>query len=407
MSEIAVVSSRKVKLESAAKKGSIAARRALDLMNSPNKFLSTVQIGITLIGILLGVFGGESLIIQLDTYLQPLPYIGPYSHPVSVSLVLMMITFLSLILGELVPKRIGLNHPEAIAKAVAMPMIVISRLAAPFVWLLTTTTELLLRILNIKPSADSKITEEEIKAIMQEGTEGGEIQEIEHDIVKRVFYLGDRKVSSLMTYRGDLVWLDDHDSSEVIKQKISNEVHSVYLVCSGSLESPKGVVFLTDLFKESLAGREIDLAGCLQPIHFIPENSSAYKALERFKETKVHYGVVADEYGVIQGIVTLDDLVDALVGDVSTDYFTEPQIVQREDGTWLIDAQYSYHDFLRFFDLIEIVEDQEFNTIAGMILEHLGYIPKTGERLIWQKFDFEIIDMDGARIDKILVKLTE
>lgn len=407
MSEIAVVSSRKIKLESAAKRGSKSAKHALELVNSPNQFLSTVQIGINLIGILLGIFGGESLTDDFQNFLNQYEFLKTYSRPLAVGGVLVMITFISLVIGELLPKRIGLINPEGIAKAVALPMQMLSKITAPFVWLLTNTTDLLLKILQIKPSAESKVTEEEIKAIIQEGTEGGEVQEIEQEIMERVFHLGDRKVSSLMTHRTQLVWLDVDDTSEEIRQKITDEIHSIYPLCQGSIDEVVGLVMMKDIFLQVMKNQPIDLHLIKKPILYIPENSSAYKVLERFQETHQHYGVVTDEYGAMQGILTLNDLMEALVGDVSdTIYDDETSIVQREDGTFNVDGQMTFYDFLSYFDRTDLFEeDLPFNTIGGLLLEELSRIPKTGDKLQWHGFIIEVLDMDGARIDKVLVKM--
>lgn len=409
MSEIAVVSARKVKLESAVKRGSKSAKQALELVNSPNQFFSTVQIGITLIGILLGIFGGEKLTDDFESYLTQFDFLKQYNRPLAVGGILVMITFISLVIGELVPKRIGLTNPEGIAKAVAFPMQILSKVTAPFVWLLTHTSDLLLKILQIKPSTDSKITEEEIKAIIQEGTEGGEVQEIEQEIMERVFHLGDRKVSSLMTHRTQLVWLDLEDTPNEIRLKITDEIHSIYPLCKGSIDELVGVVMMKDLFLQVMQNQPLDLNAIKKPIQYIPENSSAYKVLERFQETRQHYGIVTDEYGEMQGIITLNDLLDALVGDVSdTVYDDETSIVVREDGTYITDGQISFYDFLSYFDRNDLYnEDTSFNTLGGLLLEELGHIPKTGEIIHWKKFVFEVLDMDGARIDKVLVKVKE
>ncbi|HBS53856.1 MAG TPA: hemolysin, partial [Flavobacterium sp.] len=303
MSEIALISSRKSRLETAAKKGSKSAKTALDLANSPNKFLSAVQIGITLIGILTGIYSGDKITEDVEYFVSGFEAITPYAHSVAVGIVVVVLTFFSLVLGELLPKRIGLNHPESIAKAMAMPMKIISIITAPFIWLLTTSTEFLLKILQIKPTADGKVTEEEIKAIIKEGTEVGEVQEIEQDIVERVFHIGDRKVNSLMTHRSSMVYLSVDDTLEEIKTKVLDELHSVYPVCEENLDEVVGVVFLKDLFANFEKGNFNLRSIAKEPSYFI-EHTSAYKALENFKKSKVHYAFVTDEYGVFQGIIT-------------------------------------------------------------------------------------------------------
>ena len=403
MSEIALISSRKSRLETAAKKGSKTAKTALDLANSPNKFLSAVQIGITLIGILTGIYSGNKITEDVELFISGYEAIKPYAHSVAVGIVVVVLTFFSLVLGELLPKRIGLNHPESIAKAMAMPMKIISIITAPFIWLLTTSTEFLLDILQIKPTADGKVTEEEIKAIIKEGTEVGEVQEIEQDIVERVFHIGDRKVNSLMTHRSSMVYLSVDDTLEEIKSKVLDELHSVYPVCEENLDEVVGVVFLKDLFANFEKGNFNLRSIAKEPSYFI-EHTSAYKALENFKKTKVHYAFITDEYGVFQGIITLNDILEALVGDAADFDDDEYQLIANEDGSWLVDGQYSLHDFLTYFDLDERTTDYEVTTVSGFIITELGAIPKEGDKLIWNKLEFEAQKMDGVKIDKVLIK---
>lgn len=403
MSEIALISARKNRLETAAKKGNTNAKVALDLANSPNKFLSTVQIGITLIGILTGIYSGEKITNDVQEFVSGFQVFKPYAESIGVVIVVVVLTFFSLVLGELLPKRIGLNHPESIAKAVALPMKIVSQITAPFIWLLTISTDGLLKILNIKPTADGKVTEEEIKAIIKEGTEGGEVQEIEQDIVERVFHIGDRKVNSLMTHRQSIVYLSLEDSLEVLKNKVLDELHSVYPVCNENMDDVVGVVLLKDLFTSFEKGSFNLQSITKDPAYFI-EHTSVYKALENFKKSKVHYAFVTDEYGVFQGIITLNDILEALVGDASDFDEDEYQLIAREDGTWLVDGLYSLHDFLTYFDMDELTNDYEVTTVSGLIMTELGNIPKTGEKLIWNKFVLEVIDMDGVKIDKVLVK---
>jgi putative hemolysin len=405
MSEIAVVSARKARLEGQAKRGSAAARRALDLAESPNRFLSTVQIGITLIGILLGIFSGDTLTDSLAAWLTGIPFLASYARPLAVGGVLLFITFLSLVLGELVPKRIGLNAPETIAQLVAGPMQILSKVAAPFVWLLTITTEGLLKVLGIRPSTDSSVTEDEIKAIIQEGTEGGEVQLVEQELVDRVFRLGDRTVRSLMTHRSDVVWLDAALTAEQVRQRIAGELHRVYPVCEGVLDKPLGVVRLTDVVEDLLNGQPFDLHSHLQPAQYLPEHLAAYRAFERFQSAPIPFGLVTDEYGGVQGILSLDDIVTALVGEVSITSEAEGDVQPQPDGTYLIDGQYAYADFLDYFDRDELLEqDERFHTVAGLVLERLGHIPKLGESLRWHEFMLTVEQMDGVRIGQIRVQ---
>ena len=403
MSEIALISARKNRLETAAKKGNTNAKVALDLANSPNKFLSTVQIGITLIGILTGIYSGDKITDDVKLFFDGFVSLQPYSQSIAVGVVVVVLTFFSLVLGELIPKRIGLNYPETIAKAVAVPMKMVSVITAPFIWLLTVSTEFVLDVFKIKPTADGKVTEEEIKAIIKEGTEGGEVQEIEQDIVERVFHIGDRKVNSLMTHRQWIVYLSTDDTIEEIKTKVLDELHSVYPVCNENLDEVQGVVLMKDLFANFEKGN-FDLKPITKEPVYLIEHTSAYKALENFKKSKVHYAFVTDEYGVFQGIITLNDILEALVGEASDFDEDEYQLVSREDGTWLVDGLYSLHDFLTYFDMDELTNDYDVTTVSGLIMTEMGKIPTQGEKLIWNKLELEIIDMDGVKIDKVLVK---
>jgi putative hemolysin len=403
MSEIAIVSARKTRLEMAAKKGSVSAKAALEIANTPNRFLSTVQIGITLIGILTGMFSGDKLTTDIQSIISGWGLDGRYAHSVAVVVVVIIITFFSLVFGELVPKRIGLSNPEIIAKAVARPMNVLTIIAMPFVWLLTFTGDLIVRLLAIKQSSESKVTEEEIKAIIQEGTEGGAVQEIEQDIMERVFILGDRKVVSLMTSRTEVIFLDLKETPEEIRKMVSNELHSIYPVYEDTPDNIKGVVSLKDLFAH-LSDENFSLSNYLKSPQFLTENTSVYKALQFFKEKGIHYGIITDEYGITKGIITMNDVLEALVGNVSEFYKDEYTLEQRQDGSYIIDGQYPFHDFLQYFGLEDSVGEYDFNTISGLVLQELQRIPKEGEKINWKEFELEVIDMDGARIDKMIIR---
>ncbi len=403
MSEIALISARKNRLESAAKKGNASAIAALKLANSPNKFLSTVQIGITLIGILTGIYSGDKITGDVEAFFMQYEVFKPYAENLAIVVVLVILTFFSLVLGELLPKRIGLIYPEAIAKLVALPMKYVSIITAPFIWLLVSSTDFLMKIFNIRPTADGKVTEEEIKAIIKEGTEGGEVQEIEHDIMERVFHIGDRKVNSLMTHRKSVAYLTFQSDKARIKEIMLEEMHSVYPVCEDNLDDVVGMVSLKDMFsnyeKPGFNLKNITT----EPVYLI-EHTSAYKALEIFKNTRVHYAFVTDEYGVFQGIITLNDILEALVGDASDFYDDEFQLVANPDGTWTVDGHYPLHDFLTYFDLDELTGDYEVTTVSGLIMTELSYIPKAGEKLSWNLYELEVLKMDGVKIDKVKVK---
>ncbi len=401
MSEIAMVSARKSRLETEAKKGDVAAKKALSLASNPGKFLSTVQIGITLIGIMTGFYSGEKIEEDLVIFLNGFQVLQPYSGTIAITIIVVTLTFCTLVLGELVPKRIGLTMPEKISKSLAYPMYWVSLISAPFIWLLTFTSDIIIKVFQIHPSAKNKITEEEIKAFIQEGTEGGAIEEIEQDIVERVFNLGDRKVTSLMTHRSDTVFLDTKFDADTIRETINKEMHSVYPV-KKKKKDIVGIIYLKDLFKH-LNNSNFNIFDHIKQPRYITENLSAYDALKIFKAEHKYQAIVIDEYGMMQGFVTMNNLLEALVGDVSDFYANEYTFLQREDGSWLIDGQYPFAELLRKFDLDELANDYQFNTISGLILHELKRIPTEGDTLSWLNFKIEIMDMDGARIDKILL----
>jgi putative hemolysin len=378
---------------------------ALNMANKPDSFLSTVQIGITLIGILTGIYSGEKIVGDVVVMLQGLPALAPYAEGVATAIVVILLTFLSLILGELLPKRLGLNAPEAIAKWVAGPMRIITGVTWPFVWLLNRTTGLLIRLLNIK-SSDNQVTEEEIKAIISEGTEHGAIEEQEQEIIERIFHLGDRNITSIMTHRSDIIWFDMKDSEETIKEKILREPHSVYPICDGGIDNIKGIVSIKDMY---VTPDDMPFGQSMSPALFVPENITAYQLLERFKETKIHTCFVVDEYGTMLGLITLNDILEAIVGELPQQDLQDYEIVEREDGSYLVDAQIPFYDFLTKFERTEWMNEgeQDFDTLAGFILHELERIPVTGDRLEWKEFRFEIIDMDGHRIDKVMVDVSD
>jgi len=401
MFEIGMVSSRKSRLEAAAKIGDRAAKKALELSRNPGKFLSTVQIGITLIGILTGIYSGEKIEDDLVNYLNQFEFLRQYSETIAIVVILFTLTFFSLVLGELVPKRIGLTMPERISKLLSFPMYWISIIAAPFIWLLTFTSDMIIKLFRIKPTAESKVTEEEIKAIIQEGMEGGAIHEIEQNIMERVISLGDRQVASLMTHRNNTIFLKTTFDAGEINKIVNDKMHSVYPVVNDKMDVV-GTVLLKDLFKH-INEPDFKIADHIKLPQYISENLSAYEALKVFKTGNAHQAIVMDEFGQMQGMVTMNDLLEALVDDVSDFYSSEFSFIHREDGSWLIDGQYPLTEFLRKFDLDDLAEDYPFNTISGLILNELRRIPSSGDTLLWLNFEIEILDMDGARIDKVLL----
>lgn len=405
MSESAMESARKARLEYLANKGDEKAKAALKLANHPNRFLSTVQVGITLISILIGIYAGATLRMDLIDIVARVEYLAPYSHGIATAIIVLVITYFTIVLGELVPKRLGVARPEAIAKQVAAPMMWLSRLTSPFIWLLTVSTNLFVSVFKIQPS-DNNVTEEDIKSMINEGTSSGAIEETEQEIIERVFHLGDRNITSLMTHRTDIMWLDITDQKEILRDKIFDSVHSVYPVCDGEIDKILGIVSIKDLYLAA-ASNNYTLQPIIRKPLFIPENNSAYQVLEKFKETQSHAAFIVDEYGTFLGMITLNDILEAIVGDMpETGQDDDYEIVQREDGSYLVDGQIPFYDFLSRFDKEEWMAEfeQEFDTMAGFILHHQEHIPKIGEKFEWRGFTFEIMDMDAHRIDKVLVE---
>lgn len=400
MSEIAIISLRKSKLKMEALQGNNAAKTALKLSEEPDMFLSTVQIGITLIGILTGVFSGDVLAAYLSPVFEGMGLSTSLSYNLARAIIVIVVTYFTLVLGELVPKRLGMSAPEKIAKIVAGPMNVLSKITYPFVWILSKSTSLLVRVFRIKPQ-DNKVTEEEIKSMVQEGTEGGEVQIIEQDIVGRVFTLGDRKVESIMTHRNDIVWIDINMPMQQIKQIVQQNLYESYPVANGNMDEIMGIVQLKDLFIRA-DEPDFDLNEIVTQATCFPENMDVYKAFEQMKAKHVKQALIFDEFGSIQGIITFMDILEALVGEIP-DEQDEPQIVKRKEGGWLVDGQWSFYDFLDYFELENLYAENDYNTISGLILDLLEHVPVTGEKVDWNSFSFEIVDMDGARIDKILV----
>src|SRR5580692_1234076 len=405
MAEISLVSARKSRLETLADKDDEKARSALKLSEHPELFLSTAQIFITLIAILTGFYSGEKFSADLQPYLEKIPFLRHAAADISTALILVFVTLASIIFGELIPKRIGLLRAEQIARLVARPVRTLSRITYPLVWLLNNTSNLFFKLFPISPSQDSAVTEDEIKAIINEGTEQGTIEEVEQDIIERVFHLGDRNITSLMTHRSDIIWFELQDNEEIIKEKIIKEPHSVYPICDGEIDNIKGVVSIKDLY---VTDDTVLFKDLMTPALFVPENNSAYKILETFKEQKIHCCFIVDEYGSLLGMITFNDILQAIVGEITQPDITDYEIREREDGSYLVDAQLPFYDFLTHFHKTEWMNegDHEFDTLAGFILNQLEHIPATGEKLQWRGITFEIVDMDAARIDKVLVTLS-
>ena len=409
MSEVAMEYARKARLEYLANKGDEKAKAALKLASNPDRFISTVQVGITLISILIGILSGISLKPRLVEYISGFPRLSPYSDGIAITVIVVVVTYFTLVIGELVPKRLGILRPEAIARQMAGPMSWVSMITYPFIWLLTIFTNLLVDIFNLKPSTDGNVTEEEIKALINEGTTAGAIEETEQEIIERVFHLGDRNITSLMTHRTDIVYLDINDPKAIIRSKILESPHSVYPVCDDVIDNILGIISIKDLY---MAGADTGhaLSAIMKKPLFVPENNSAYQVLEKFKETQSHAAFIVDEYGTFLGMITLNDILEAIVGDMpETGQDDDYEIVRRDDGSYLVDGQIPFYDFLARFDKEDWMAEfeQEFDTMAGFILHHQEHIPKIGEKFEWRGFTFEIVDMDAHRIDKVLVEAPE
>ena len=406
MTEIALVTSRKARLEALAKKGKKSAQKALELLKEPDRFISTIQIGMTLIGIFTGLYSGEAFGDKLAKSLSNITFLQDHSYMVSKLIIVVVVTYFTLVLGELVPKKIGMGFAEKVAMAFSKPMHALSTIITPFVWILSKSAKGVTTLIGLsKISGSHTVTEEDIREAVLEGVKGGEVQAVEHDIVERVFHLGDRTIGSIMTHQSELVCFDLSDSVAVIREKMEAKIYNTYPVISEKIDNIQGVVFLKDLFC-TIDSQDFSLSKIICPAHFVPENMSVYKALEQFQKLQTKYGVVTDEFGSIQGIVTYKDIVDALVGEVS-EAGDEPEIIKHPDGSVSVDGQCSFFSFLEYFDMEYLYEENDFNTLSGLILDVLERVPATGDSFSWMNFDFEIAEMDGVRIDRVLVRKKE
>jgi putative hemolysin len=409
MSEMAIVSARKVRLQQLANQGNRKAGIALGLASAPDRFLPTVQVGITLMAILSGA-RGESAISQLLEPLLGSLFSEEYSKPIASILAIAIITYLTIVIAELVPKQIALNSPERIASFVARPIELLAVVTTPIVILLSRSTKFVVRLFGIRPSNQPEVTEEEIKVMIEQGTETGMFEESEQDMVEGVLSLGDLKIGALMTPRPDITWINIDDPISATREKIIESDYSRLPVCEGELDRVLGVVHVADLLSQTLQGEEINLTASLSQPLFIPETTRGLKVLEQFKKFGTHIALVVDEYGTIQGLVTMHDLFEEIFGDI-TDFNEEPeepQIIQRDDGSWLLDGMLSIEEFLDRFDIPETAIDRgNYHTLGGFAIMHLGKIPISGEHFEWRNLKFEIVDMDGKRVDKVLVELTD
>jgi putative hemolysin len=406
VSEISLISARRARIESLANKGDEKAKKAIKLIDKPERFLSAAQIVITGIAILTGIFAEDKFSEELRPILENNSILKPYAQPLATTIVVILITFVSVIFGELIPKKLAMLQAEKIAMASAGAMDFLSTFFHPFVWLLSESTKMIFKLFNIKKPSDAAVTEEEIKAMISEGSESGSIEEDEKEIIERVFHLGDRNITSLMTHRTDIAWLDQKDTVEIAKSKLTEIIYSTYPVCDGTIDEIKGLIYVKDLLK---ADPQTKLETLIKPTLFVPENNSAYQLLEKIKTSRIHACFIVSEYGTLEGMITLNDILEAIIGDMPQPGEEEYEIFKREDGTYLVDALIQFYDFLVYFERADWMNEgeQEFDTLAGFVLHELEHIPTTGESFSWKDFHFEIIDMDGQRIDKILVKISD
>ncbi|MEW6239805.1 MAG: hemolysin family protein [Chloroflexota bacterium] len=399
MSEAALVASRKARLEQQVNEGDRASRTALDLLKTPNTFLSTVQIGITLISVLAGAFGGATLAELLAAELAKIPALESYSESLALGIVVVIITVLTIWLGELVPKRLGLHRPEYIARIVAGPMLFLSKAFSPLVRIMSGATDLILRLLGVKATDEPPVTEEELQVLLDQGTRAGVFEESEQDMVEGVFSLSDSRVYSLMTPRTEVVWLDINDSPDEVRAKVSEHGFSRYPVCDGGLDHILGIVKASDLLVPSLAGMDFNLKDMLRPALYIPESMFASQALQMFKEQNRKLLFVIDEFGTLQGLITLNDVIEEIVGD----FEPEPQATQRQDGSWLLDGMLPVDDFKEIFNFKSLPHESEYETLSGFIMLSLSRLPRAGDYFEWSNLRFEVMDMDDRRVDKVLV----
>lgn len=407
LSEFAIISAKKARLQQRADEGDEWAGEALRLADDPTPFLSTIQIGITLVGIFAGAYGGATLAAGLSPLIQEIPVLAPYSDLISITLIVLLITYLTLVFGELIPKRIALSNAESIASRIARPMSILSSLASPVVFLLSRSTELFLRIFGIRQSDVPPVTEDEIKIMLEEGTEHGVFDKAEVSMVEGIFDLGDRNVASLMTPRPDIIGIDLEDSPEINYRIMAEAGHSFFPVFQGDLDNISGLVSVKDIWSSLASGIKPDIGKILRKPYFVPENTSILKLLETFRESGLPIALVTDEYGSIRGLVTLHDILESIVGGVrNIDRPEPPSIVQREDGSWLIDGGVVMEDLEEILPVDEMPGRGSYQTLSGFIMYALQRIPSTGDYTESNQFRFEVVDMDGNRVDKVLVSPT-
>jgi putative hemolysin len=401
LSESSVVSARKARLQERANDGDSGAFTALQLAENPNNFLATVRMGITLVAILMGAIAGVSVSKLPASWFAEIPFLAPHAATIGIAIVVLAITFLTLIFGELLPKRLAFHSPERVAAMIAGPMSLVSRIFSPIVQVMSTATDLVLRLLGIQPNLEPPITEEELQVLIDQGTQAGVFEESEQDMVQGIFSLNDRRIFSLMTPRSEIAWLDVNDTPEEIRQKIEESPYSRFPVCEDSLDTILGIIEARDLLLESLHGTPLQLQRNLQKPVYIPETALASRVLELFKSDDAELLLVVDEFGSVQGLVTVFDIIEEIVGDIDA----PPQATQRQDGSWLLDGMLEVEDFKEIFNLRYLPDEDEYETLSGFVMLNLGRVPTETDKFEWNGLNFEVMDMDGKRVDKVLVTI--
>jgi len=407
MAEMAVVSSRRPRLQTMATEGKPGAARALALAEDPGDFLSTVQIGITAIGIFTGAFSGARLAEPMAGFLRRLPGLADYADPVAIFLVVLLTTYLSLIVAELTPKRVALSRPEEIAVLVAPAMDWLARFARPLVFLLDRSSEGLAQIMGVRPSDAPAVTDEEVRIMLQQGAQVGIFEPIEEEIVTQVFRLSDRRASAIMTPRTEIDWIDVEEDMEAVRALLMESSHSRFPLAEGSLDHVVGIIFVRDLLLQRITGAEVDLRGIARPALFLPESMTALDIVEQMRASRSHMALIINEYGGLEGLVTISDVVEAILGSVETPGVEEePEIVQRSDGSWLVNGMWSVDEFQERFGLKELParDDLDYQTVGGMIMAILEQVPSVGSQIEIDGYKLEVVDMDGRRVDKVLVQ---
>ena len=406
MSEIAVVTSRRARLEQRARDGAAGARRALELVDDPARFLSTVQIGITLVGVLAGAFGGATIAEELSVRLETIPALAPFSEAIALGIVVAVIGFCSLVIGELVPKRIALQAPERIASVVAGPLQVIARLASPLVTLLTLTTTTILRILRVPEAKGTRVTEEEIRAVIAEGRHSGVVHVAEHEMLEGVFRLGDRHVRDVMVPRPDIDWVGVDEGLAGLRERLARPRADIVLLCRDSVDDVVGILRSARVLADALGGLPVNLVAAAETPLYVPGAMGLLRLLELFKQSRQRVAIVLDEYGGVEGLVALEHLIEEVVGEVlAAEEETRADMVHRADGSWLVDGATEIADLLERFALAPLPprERSGYRTLAGFVMARLGRVPRLADSFMWEGVRFEVVDMDGRRVDKVLI----